>query len=189
MRAKRPVYVFAKPSDEGRAAIGALRRTSRGRALDLLHTTLLPFFDLDDAPPQAVRHIIALLNEFRGDAFDLTFDSIVERRGVTLRSTRRLEGALAFQQALAAHLRARNFPFFGRAPEPHLTINYRRDGYGNESISPIGWRVDEILLVESVVGETRHVVHGRWALGPAGAPHPPIPPRQWDMVDSGTPPF
>ncbi len=189
MRAKRPIYIFAKPSGDALAAIGALRRTSRARAMELLHTTLLPLFDLADAPPHAVHHVVALMDEFRGEPFDLMFDAIAERRAVTLRSTRRLEGAIAFQQALATHFRAHNFPFFGRAPEPHLTINYRRDGGGNESIRPVGWRVDEVLLVESVVGETRHVVHGRWTLSSVDPLRSSIPAGGWDMVDSGTPPF
>jgi RNA 2',3'-cyclic 3'-phosphodiesterase len=34
---------------------------------------------------------------------------------------------------------------------------------------PIGWTVDEIILMESVVGKTTHVEHGRWPLrGGAG---------------------
>lgn len=29
---------------------------------------------------------------------------------------------------------------------------------------PIGWKVDEIILMESIVGKTTHVDHGRWPL-------------------------
>jgi len=29
---------------------------------------------------------------------------------------------------------------------------------------PIGWTVDEIILMESIVGKTTHVEHGRWPL-------------------------
>lgn len=47
---------------------------------------------------------------------------------------------------------------------PHVTFAYRPDGLGSEAIIPIVWPVDEILLVESLVGKPRHVVHGRWRL-------------------------
>jgi 2'-5' RNA ligase len=50
----------------------------------------------------------------------------------------------------------------GTTPEPHVTINYRGDRLGSRKIDPIGWTVEEILLVESVVGQTRHIVHGCW---------------------------
>ena len=58
-------------------------------------------------------------------------------------------------------------------PEPHITINYRGDRLGSESLGkkmpPIGWTVDEIILMESIVGKTTHVEHGRWRLrGDAG---------------------
>lgn len=58
----------------------------------------------------------------------------------------------------------------GTTPEPHITINYRGDRLGSQTfgalkLPPIGWTVDEIILMESVVGKTTHVEHGRWPLG------------------------
>jgi 2'-5' RNA ligase len=52
----------------------------------------------------------------------------------------------------------------GTTPEPHLTINHRDDRLGARRIEPIGWTVDEILRVESVVGKATHVAQGRWRL-------------------------
>lgn len=54
----------------------------------------------------------------------------------------------------------------GTTPEPHVTINYRGDRLGAQKITPVGWTVDAILLIESVVGNATHVEHGRWPLRP-----------------------
>ena len=98
-------------------------------------------------------------------AHGLAFDRVELRKAVTLRSRAELSEARAFQKALLGHLLARRAPLMlGTAPEPHLTINYRGDRLGAQRIAPIGWTVDEILLVESVVGKTTYVEHGRWQL-------------------------
>ena len=55
----------------------------------------------------------------------------------------------------------------GTTPEPHLTINYRGDRLSSQKMVPIGWMVEEIQLVESIVGKATHVEHGRWQLRPA----------------------
>ena len=52
----------------------------------------------------------------------------------------------------------------GTTPEPHITINYRGDRLGAQKMPPIGWTVGEIILMESIVGKTTHVEHGRWRL-------------------------
>ena len=57
----------------------------------------------------------------------------------------------------------------GTTPEPHLTINYRGDRLGSRKMRADRLDRGRDLLVESVVGKTTHVAHGRWPLivGPA----------------------
>ena len=84
---------------------------------------------------------------------------------MTLRTRLALAEARAFQAALIRHLLIRRAPIgLGTTPEPHLTINYRGDGLGARKTDPINWTVNEVLLIESVVGKTTHVEHGRWPL-------------------------
>ena len=80
-----------------------------------------------------------------------------------------MRDARLFQTNLTDYLKARHFPYFGATPRPHVTIYYRRDGLKDESIDPIEWAVNEVLLIESVVGQTRHVPHGSWLLRGAAA--------------------
>lgn len=165
MRARRPLYVMAKPPPEVAARIAALPRNDPKRGPDLLHVTLMKLFDLADAPPAWLPAVIAALEAFAGPAFPLAFDRIEARKAVTLRTRDPLLAARAFQAALVRHLLERRAPIgLATTPEPHLTINYKDDRQGGRKTEPIGWTVDEILLIESVVGQTRHVEHGRWPL-------------------------
>jgi len=165
MRARNPLYIQAKPPPEVQARITALARNDPGRGPELLHATLASLFDLHHAPPDWLPRTIAALDSLDAAAFPLAFDRIENRKAVTLRTKAPLAEARAFQAALLRHLLTHRAPIMlGTTPEPHVTINYRGDRLRAEKIAPIGWTVDEILLVESVVGKATHVVHGRWPL-------------------------
>ncbi|NML07306.1 2'-5' RNA ligase family protein [Sphingomonas sp. G-3-2-10] len=165
MRARNPLYVMAKPPPEAQALIAALPRNDPGRPPELLHVTLLSLFDLHYAPPEWLPQVIAALDGFDAPAFPLAFDRIENRKAVTLRTRDPLAQARAFQAALVRHLLERRAPMMlGTTPEPHVTINYHGDRLRAQKMPAIGWTVTEILLVESVVGKTTHVEHGRWPL-------------------------
>ena len=165
MRARNPLYIFAKPPAAARGEIAGLARYDPSREPELLHVTLMSLFDLHHAPPEWLPAVIAALDAFDGVAFPLVFDRIEARKAVTLRTHAPLAEARAFQASLVRHLVECRAPLtLGTTPEPHVTINYRGDRLGMQKMPPIGWTVDEILLIESVVGKTTHVPHGRWRL-------------------------
>ncbi len=165
MRARNPLYVMAKPPPDVQTQIVALPRNDPGRGPELLHVTLLSLFDLFHAPPDWLPAVIAALDIFDGIAFPLAFDRIENRKAVTLRTRAPLSEARAFQSALVRHLLEHRAPMMlGTTPEPHLTINYSGDRLSAQKMPAIGWTVTEILLVESAVGKTTHVEHGRWPL-------------------------
>lgn len=167
MRARNPLYIMAKPPPEQQAQITALPRNDPLRGPHLLHVTLVSLFDLHYAPPDWLPRVITALESFDGPAFPLTFDRIENRKAVTLRTRDPLAQARAFQTALVRHLLEHKAPMMlGTTPEPHVTINYAGDRLRAAKIAPIGWIVDEILLVESVVGKATQVAHGRWPLRP-----------------------
>ncbi|WBY07190.1 2'-5' RNA ligase family protein [Sphingomonas sp. 7/4-4] len=171
MRARNPLYIMAKPPPPVQAQITALQRNDPGRGAGLLHATLMSLFDLHYAPPEWLPAVIAALDSFDAPAFPLAFDRIENRKAVTLRTRAPLAEARGFQASLVRHLLEHKAPLMlGTTPEPHVTINYRGDRLGSQKIAPIGWTVDSIALVESIVGKTTHIEHGRWPLRPdAGA--------------------
>ncbi|ATY32872.1 2'-5' RNA ligase family protein [Sphingomonas psychrotolerans] len=165
MRARNPLYIMAKPPPPVQAQITALQRNDPSRGADLLHATLVSLFDLHYAPPEWLSAVIAALDSFDAPAFPLAFDRIENHKAVTLRTRAPLTGARALQAALIRHLLERKAPMMlGTTPEPHVTINYRGDRLGSQKIAPIAWTVDSIALVESIVGKTTHIEHGRWPL-------------------------
>ena len=158
---------MAKPPDHVRALISHLQRTQRDRPAALLHVTLLCLFDLAGAPDLLPR-VQAAMQDFRADAFRVVFDQIAGGSSVVLRGSEAMRGVRRIQSALKGHLIRRDIPLLDHLPVPHVTINYRHDDRGTEAIDPISWRVEQLLLVESVTGERRHVEHGRWSLTVAG---------------------
>jgi 2'-5' RNA ligase len=156
---------MAKPPPPAQAQIAALPRNDPSRGPELLHVTLLTLFDLHYAPPEWLPQVIAALDAFEAPAFPLAFDRIENRKAVTLRTRAPLAEARGFQAALVRHLLTHKVPMMlGTTPEPHVTINYRGDRHGSQKMPAIGWTVDEVILMESVVGKTAHVEHGRWPL-------------------------
>lgn len=169
MRARNPLYVMAKPPPEVQAQIAALPRNDPSRGPHLLHVTLISLYDLHYAPPEWLPATIAALDGFAAPPFPLRFDRIENRKAVTLRTREPLAEARAFQKALVNHLLREKAPIMdGTTPEPHITINYRGDRQNAQKMPPIEWTVREILLMESVVGKTTHIEHGRWTLTPPG---------------------
>lgn len=165
MRSRNPLYVMAKPPPAVAAQIAALERNDPKRGPELLHVTLLKLFDLYHAPPDWLVAVQAALAIFDAPAFPLVFDRIENHKAVTLRTREPLPEARAFQAALVRHLLEQRVPMMlGTTPEPHVTINYHGDRLRGGKIPAIGWTVDEVLLVESVVGKTTHIDHGRRAL-------------------------
>jgi RNA 2',3'-cyclic 3'-phosphodiesterase len=161
---KRPLYLMAKPPIQIADQIWQHWRTDKRRPPDLLHVTVLPLVDLALFPAETVNYLCGIMAGFEAAPFRLIFDRIEERRAVAMRGSEQMRGAQALQKKLAAFLRANGFPFIGQMPDVHLTINYRRDCQGVASIDPVSWTVEELLLVESLVGEATHIVHGRWPL-------------------------
>ena len=45
-----------------------------------------------------------------------------------------------------------------------MTVAYRNGSSSTQPIDPVGWTVDELVLIDSHVGRSRHVVLGRWKL-------------------------
>ena len=163
-RASNPLYLMAKPSDEVRTQTIATGRVDPFRDAGLLHMTIQPLCDLATLPAGVAAWVAGLLNG-QLPSFQLVFDRIVESaRTVSLRGSQPAEGAIAFQRAIVSALIERGFPVPPYRLVPHVTIAYHCDGLGSEAILPIHWSVQEVLLVESVVGRARHIVHGRWGL-------------------------
>ncbi|MHA6721445.1 2'-5' RNA ligase family protein [Sphingomonas sp. RS2018] len=163
--ASRPLYLLAKPHEAAAEVMRRLPWMDPRRPAELLHVTMLSLGDAADLPVWALDDLRRRLAAIRSSPFRLIFDRVVaNRRHATLLPSEPLPHASAARQALIAALDAR--AAFRRDPpfRPHVTLAYRCDVVVDAAIDPIAWLVDEIVLVESIVGEARHVELGRFPL-------------------------
>jgi RNA 2',3'-cyclic 3'-phosphodiesterase len=168
-----PLYLFARlPMDVRGHVAGSndLDAARTGRTLvedGRLHVTMA-ILDAIDAPQehvvQLIRWIMSTIPPF---AFRVAFDKlVVSANSALLKASDPLHGALTCQAHIAGMLRDYGVELPKRAmPVPHVTLGYGyREPSPTRGIDGISWLVEELVLVRSLVGRTRHVVLGRWQL-------------------------
>lgn len=138
----------------------------------MLHVTLNI---LGDWPVQSwplVEAMRRIGDEIAVAPFRVVFDQLSgSGRSVVLRPSERIAALHDFQQLLAARLaRAGIETRPGFRFSPHISIVHRGRPPFVMPADPVSWRVEEFVLIESVVGWTEHHIHGRWRLGPGRHP-------------------
>lgn len=112
-------------------------------------------------------------------AFDVYFDRVVsfrarDQKPLVLVGEDGVAPLLDFHRRLETALGR-----CGIKPEtrfkPHVTLLYDRTGIPETTVERLGWTVDEIVLVHSLVGKTRHIPLARWSLG---LPIAPVAPQE-----------
>ncbi len=101
--------------------------------------------------------------------FDLVLDRLDGWRdgGAALFSRRTdfRSGVCRYQRKLVDALRAAGLVQpKGRRFQPHISLVYARQHVPPRSLEPIPWHVNELVLVHSLYGQSRHVVLARWPL-------------------------
>lgn len=158
-------------------AIDALQRQMDARHLEgrrvrpeNLHITLHWLGDYEDMPHELLCRAKEAGGSVEMAPFGVGFDRIgsfggagkgglVLTGGVELKRLRQLQRALATEMEVSGighHIRK---PF-----NPHVSLLYCDEHVGREPIAPIRWRVDELLLIDSLLGRGKHVNLGQWPL-------------------------
>ncbi len=169
--------VFPDPAPAARlAALAAdqcARHGLRGKPLlpGRLHVTLFHLGDWAGLPPGVVDATMKAAARVRAAPFEVVFDRVAsfDGRRDRLPFVLRCEGGntalRAFQAELGGLLREAGVVPAGSGFEPHVTLAYDARKVVAEPVPPIGWRVDEFVLVHSLLGRTRHIRLGGWPLG------------------------
>ena len=132
------------------------------------HVTMEIFDDRIGMPGDLIRQLRRIGDDICMPGFELPLGRLVgTTQSVAIRPAGRSRGLSLLQRAihervLAAGLTTRD----GWSFSPHLTLGYREGGAFSRSIPPLSWYVDELVLIHSFVGETRHEIVGCWALEP-----------------------
>lgn len=188
MRARSPQLTFGELSDgrpqrrlffgiwpDARAAESLRQLTARlrrdgvmsGRPVDTdrLHLTLHHLGEFADQVPQS---LLPSAQEAAATVKTAPFDVIFDRIGGTrdrllLRASDKLTALRDFRQALSTALvkagLRRDIDF-----NPHVTLSYDSGDIPETLIQPIGWSVREFVLVESLLGQHKHIRHGVWPI-------------------------
>jgi RNA 2',3'-cyclic 3'-phosphodiesterase len=165
------LFFAIKPAMHAVPAIEAVRRNycpERPVKSEHLHVTMEIFDDYIGLPEDLVERLIGIGNDMDMPGFLLSLGRLVgTTQSVALRPNGRSTGLALLQRAIRervteAGLTARE----GWSFNPHMTLGYRREESFARAIDPIMWQVEELVLIHSRVGETRHDIIGRWQLEP-----------------------
>lgn len=135
------------------------------------HVTLHSIDTYPYFPQRIASTLEAVAATIRMPPFDVTFDfarsfhrADHDRPFVLLGS----DGAVAlkeFREALGTTLRKAGFKCNSTSSfTPHLTLLYDKREVDEQAIEPVRWTAREFVLVDSLVGQTKHVQLARWPL-------------------------
>jgi 2'-5' RNA ligase len=147
----------------------ALKRAHRFSAKiiepERLHVSL---FFLGELPEPAVRIAREVAAEVRALPFDVLFDRSVTFRGkpgnqpFVLTGDEGLDRLKSFRRTLSLAMASKGLRFLAKKEfTPHVTLIYAEHDVEEHPIEPIGWTVNEFVLIHSMHG---HVHLGRWPL-------------------------
>lgn len=162
---KRRLFFALWPDEATRARLSALlealpKEGGRDVRVENLHLTLA---FLGDCEPDLLPCLDAVGRELEGQPFELVFDQVGHfhrARVLWLGVSDPPEALLAMQEQLAGLLESRcGLPRDARPYTPHLTLrrNARHAVPWPGDMEPIAWKVDGLVLAESLSGP--HGVH------------------------------
>jgi 2'-5' RNA ligase len=140
-----------------------------GRPVDVdrLHLTLHHLGDfVDQIPPSLAPSAQAAAARLKAAPFEIAFDRVGGTGPrLLLRATEGSTELVEFRQSLTAALikaglRRQIVPTFN----PHITLSYDPSDAPLMFIEPIRWTVREFRLVESLLGQHKHIERGVWPL-------------------------
>ena len=149
------------------------RHALRGSPLqpERFHVTLFHLGDYVGLPEATVRAAAEAAGTITARPFEVMFDRVGSFTGkpgklpLVLRGGAGVEPLKEFQQNLGEALKRAGL---GRHVDarfvPHVTLLYDAKVVPEEPVEPIGWTVNEFVLIHSLLGQTRHLPLGRWPL-------------------------
>lgn len=173
------LFLAVYPDAATAARIAALAATLRERhslrgtplAAERLHVTLHHLGDYAGVPQDVVRMAADAAARVGGAPFEVSFDRVASfaarrsRRPFVLLGDAGTAPVIALQRGLGEALGACGLARWV-APQftPHVTLLYDEAMVPAEAIEPVRWRVDEFVLVHSLLGRSRHIPLARWPL-------------------------
>ena len=165
----RPLFLVRPPPDVA-ALLGRVRDAAGpvGKPVpdDRLHITIVAFHDYPDFPDEIVERARSIAAAARPVPFRVVFDRLIAgAHSALLVPSEPVRGIEAFQQRLSVALIGGGLNVrSGWRFHPHITLRHGAQPGLDRPIDPISWTVEDLVLVDSVVGTGRHDVLARWSL-------------------------
>lgn len=137
---------------------------------EYLHVTLHCLGNYEEMPHELLCRAKEAGGSIEIAPFSVGFDRIgslggAGMGGLALTGAAELKKLREFQRALASAMKASGIGHHIRKHfNPHVSLLYCNEHLPREPIAPIRWRVDELVLIESLVGRGKHVVLSTWRL-------------------------
>jgi 2'-5' RNA ligase len=160
--------LISRTADELRA-----RHALSGKPLppERFHVTLFDLGDYVGLPEGLARSAVEAAATVSARPFEVQFDFVESfatrqpKLPLVLRSSTAIERLMDFQQQFGHALKRTGLGrFVGPQFTPHVTLLYDPQSVAREPVEPVGWTVNEFVLVHSLLGQTRHLKIGRWPL-------------------------
>jgi RNA 2',3'-cyclic 3'-phosphodiesterase len=164
-------FLALRPPPLVLASLGYLRDPLRPGTWVLdrhLHMTMLLLAECSDRQPDLAKRVDLALAAWRFHACTIWLSHLDVRPEIALAKPRGRRPELnALRSKLEAAMLAAEMPaFWPEKFQPHVTLGRRLGFRTAQTITPIPWHADEIVLIESWVGVTHHETLGRWPLLP-----------------------
>jgi len=166
------IWPDARAAEDLTQLMARMRRDGimRGKPVDAdrLHLTLHHLGDFGDQMPSGLlptaQKAAAMV---KAPPFEVVFDRIGGTQGqFLLRASDKLAALTEFRQALSTalvkaglrrHIKTTAF-------NPHVTLSYGFSDVPKMLIQPISWSVRDFVLVESLLGQHKHIRQGVWPI-------------------------
>jgi 2'-5' RNA ligase len=158
------LYFMIKPDPNAATAMDGLRREhhlAHTYAAERIHMTLVRFGDIRLISPEQLDLIFQAAASLRAEPFDVVLNRISGNALVGSRMQRLRD----FRRALVARLDALGVDRPDHDFNPHASLTYEAWKQRNIPVSPIAWRVRQLLLINSIHGKG-HELLGSWVLEP-----------------------
>jgi len=174
---RHKVFFAIRPDADAAQEAHQLARTRRGQGgwlmpQERLHVSLNPVASAAEIPMSCVARALEAAATVAARPFVLAFNRLGTwggrpgERAVVLWGEEGVAGAFGLHRTLHEALVGAGVSRPPRALfEPHLTLLHKERDRPPEFIAPVRWWVREFLLIDSIHGEGRHEVLGRWRLG------------------------
>ncbi|MDV3459101.1 hypothetical protein RZN05_19035 [Sphingomonas sp. HF-S4] len=156
------LYLMIKPDPAAAAAMDRLRLDyNLARKYQRFHVTLVPFGDIRLISPENLELIRCALASLQAEPFEVALNRI---KGNALVGNK-MQALRDFQRILVGRLDA----FGVQRPDydfnPHASLTYDEWQPRNIPVSPIAWRAERLLLINSIHGKGHDLIES-WTLEP-----------------------